>query len=442
MSNRGRKRVFTSLLLVVFIFLFFSSRLLVINQVTGCDDCSENQIEWVQSYSGQVKSGGSSMIQTLAGGFVITGNDYLDEFDDDVLLLKTDSEGAMVWNKTYGGTDSDRARQVIQTSDGGFALAGSTSSFGCCGVASMYLIKTDSEGNKEWEGIYGGFYYDAAYGLVQTEDNGFALAGITYSYGAGQYDAYLVKTDSVGIMEWNYTYSGVWSGTQYDGAYAVIQTNDGGFALAGFTSFGYPDMFLVKVDSEGGEEWIKSYGGLDSDTAYAIIQTNDNGFALAGFTKAVGSGESDMLLVKTNSTGYMEWYQTFGGSEYENAHTLIQTLDGGYALAGSTSSGDFDMFFVKTNSTGSMEWNCTYGGENADGAFSLIQTSNISYVILGSSTTEPVELFTLNNYEFWLIKIKDPSSIDATVSSFVISIVSSNLILIFYKIKSKKRKKN
>ncbi|MCG3227570.1 MAG: hypothetical protein H7645_11685 [Candidatus Heimdallarchaeota archaeon] len=428
-----------SFVLFIFIFLFFSSRLLSINQVNGGDECSENQIDWVHHYSGQVKSGGSSIIQTSDGGFVGTGNDYLDDFNDDVLLFKTDSEGLMIWNKTFGGTDSDRAREVIKTKDGGFALAGSTSSFGCCGVASMYLIKTDSEGNKEWEGIYGGLYYDAAYSLVQTEDNGFVLAGFTNSFGAGQYDAYLIKTDSMGIMEWNHTYSGVWSGTQYDGAYDVIQTHDGGFALAGFTSFGYPDMFLVKVDSEGEEEWIKSYGGLDSDTAYAIVQTNDNGFALAGFTKAVGSGESDMLLVKTDSDGQMEWYQTYGGPEYENAHALIQTIDGGFALAGSTSSGDYDMFFVKTNSTGSMEWNCTYGGENADGAFSLIQTSNISYVILGSSTTEPVELFTLNNNEFWLLKIKDPSSIDKTTSNLAAPLILSILMLIFYKLKNKKK---
>ncbi|MHA2309278.1 MAG: hypothetical protein ACXABJ_08375, partial [Candidatus Heimdallarchaeaceae archaeon] len=439
--NKRRMRVFTSFLFVVFIFLFYSSRFCGIIKVRSADECSENQIEWKHSYSGQVKSGGSSIIQTSDGGFVGTGNDYKDEFDDDVLLFKTDSEGLMIWNKTYGGTDSDRARQVILTSDGGFALAGSTSSFGCCGVASMYLIKTDSEGNKEWEGIYGGLKFDVAYSLVQTDDNGFVLAGFTNSYGAGQYDAYLVKTDSMGIMEWNYTYTGVWSGTQYDGAYAVIQTHDGGFALAGFTSFGYPDMFLVKVNSEGIEEWTQSYGDLDADTAYAIVQTNDNGFALAGYTKPAGSGQSDILLVKTDSEGLMEWYQTYGGLDYENAHALVQTFDGGYALAGSTSSGDYDMLFVKTNATGSMEWNCTYGGENADGAFSLIQTSNDSYVILGSSTTEPVELFTLNNYEFWLLKIKDPSSIDETSGNPGILVTSSLFLPIIYRFYKRKKKK-
>jgi hypothetical protein len=439
--KKRRRNVLASYLLVVSILSLSSISIFGINQVIGCDDCSEDQIEWKYCYSGQVKSGGSSLVQTPDGGFVGAGNDYNDEFDDDVLLFKTDSEGRMIWNKTYGGSDSDRARQVILTSDGGYAIAGSTSSFGCCGVASMYLIKTDSEGNLEWEGIYGGLFFDAAYSLVQAADNGFVLAGFTNSYGAGQYDAYLVKTDSMGIMEWNYTYTGVWSGTQYDGAYAVIQTHDGGFALAGFTSFGYPDMFLIKVDSEGVEQWTQTYGDVDSDTAYAIVQTNDNGFALAGFTKSAGTGESDMLLIKTDSEGQLEWYQTYGGPEYENAHTLIQTLDGGYALAGSTSSGDYDMFFVKTNSTGGMEWNCTYGGENADGAFSLIQTSNDSYVILGSSTEEPVELFTLNNNEFWLLKIKDPSSIEETTSNFLIPIVSGILIFVFYKSKKRKRRK-
>ncbi|MCG3222558.1 MAG: hypothetical protein H7641_14350, partial [Candidatus Heimdallarchaeota archaeon] len=272
-------------------------------------------------------------------------------------------------------------------------------------------------------------------------DNGFALAGFTNSFGEGQYDAYLVKINSEGIMEWNYTYSGVWSGTQYDGAYAIIQTNDGGFALAGFTSFGYPDMFLVKVDSEGSEEWSQIYGGLDADTAYAIVQTNDNGFALAGFTKAVGAGGSDMLLVKTDSDGLMEWYQTYGGLEYENAHALIQTFDEGYALAGSTSSGDYDMLFVKVNSTGDQEWNCTFGGSNVDGAFSLVQTSNDSYVIAGSSTTEPVELFTLNSYEFWILKIRDPSNIAETTFNPGIQLAFSLFVLIICKLNRRKRKK-
>ena len=162
------------------------------------------------------------------------------------------------------------------------------------------------------------------------------------------------------------------------------------------------------------------------------------GYAFTGFTQSVGAGESDILLIKTDSNGLIEWYQTFGGAESESAHALIQTSDGGYALAGTTSLGDHEMLFVKANSTGHMEWNCTYGGSNADGAFSLVQTENDSYVIVGSSTENALELFTMNSNEFWILKIKDPLSINRTELNnyFQISIVFTLVLLI-----SKKRKK-
>jgi hypothetical protein len=431
-ERRNRKQKLVICFLVI-------SLLLLPSNVKSCSECSKNQIEWLRTYSGSLKSSASSIIRTFDGGFVVAGNDFIDEENDDALLLKTDNEGKMIWNKTYGGLGSDKARVVIQTNDGGLALAGSTSSYGS-GDSDVYLIKTDSEGEIKWEGAYGGYAYDGAYGLVQTQDKGFVLAGFTNSYGAGQYDAYVVKTDSEGIIEWNKTYTGTWSGTQYDGAYDIIQTTEGGYAIVGFTSFGFPDMLVVKINSEGIEEWTQSYGGLFSDTAYSILQTQDEGFVFTGFTQSVGAGESDILLVKTDSNGLMEWHQTFGGVESENAHALIQTFDGGFALAGTTSLGDHEMLFVKTNSTGHMEWNCTYGGPNADGAFSLVQTDNDSYVIVGSSTEKAVELFTMNSYEFWILKISNPSNLNKTEYNSYYQTYSLLIAVFIITIKRKRRK--
>ena len=306
-ERRNRKRKIVICLIVI-------SLLLLPSNVESCNECSKKQIDWFRTYSGYLKSSASSIIQTMDGGFAIAGNDFVDEENDDVLLLKTDSTGKMIWNETFGGTGSDKARVIIQTKDGGLALAGSTSSYGS-GDSDMYLIKTNSRGEVDWEGVYGGSAYDGAYGLVQTKDNGFALAGFTNSYGAGQYDAYVVKTDSEGIMEWNYTYTGTWSGTQYDGAYDLIQTAEGGLALIGFTSFGFPDMLVVKLNSEGVEEWTQSYGGLFSDTAYSILQTQDNGYAFTGFTQSVGAGESDILLIKTDSNDEHEKNKRIGHSK-------------------------------------------------------------------------------------------------------------------------------
>jgi len=154
-----------------------------------------------------------------------------------------------MWQQTYGGTEDDGALSLVQTTDGGYALAGDTESFGDL-WADFWLVKTDGSGNMEWNQTYGEPGEEYAYSLVQTSDGGYALAGITESLGAGDYDFWLVKTDGSGNMEWNQTYGG----TERDGALSLVQTTDGGYALAGVTeSFGagYRDFLLVKTDEYG-----------------------------------------------------------------------------------------------------------------------------------------------------------------------------------------------
>ena len=154
-----------------------------------------------------------------------------------------------MWNQTYGGASFDGAYALVETSDGGFALTGSTDSFGA-GNADFWLVKTDASGNMEWNQTYGGAENDGAYALVETSDGGFALTGFTDSFGAGDVDFWLVKTDGSGNVEWNQTYGGA----SFDGAYALVETSDGGFALTGETdSFGAgdTDFWLVKTDENG-----------------------------------------------------------------------------------------------------------------------------------------------------------------------------------------------
>jgi predicted secreted protein len=152
------------------------------------------------------------------------------------------------WNRTYGGTGLERAFALVQTTDGGYALAGHTDSFGA-GSADFWLVKTDTSGNMQWNKTYGEIGVDEAEALVQTVDGGYALAGWT-TIGAGDYDFWLVKTDASGTVQWDKTYGG----TNEEHAYALVQTTDGGYALAGFTaSFGAGnyDFWLVKTDASG-----------------------------------------------------------------------------------------------------------------------------------------------------------------------------------------------
>jgi hypothetical protein len=255
-----------------------------------------------------------------------------------------DEKGNIEWNKTYGGDAQDRAYSLIETSDEGYALAGSTWSFGP-GKDDFWLIKTDRYGNLEWNKTYGGVGSESASSLAKTSDEGFVLAGGTFSGNYSDPDFWLVKIDANGNMEWNqtYNYNSLWSHANF-----VFETADEGFAIAGIVSIPPPvslgEFWLIKTDANGNMEWNKTYG----ETVYSLIKTSDGGFALAG---------EDFRLVKTDSYGNIEWSQTHSGSEDDIARSLVETSDGGYVITGSTTSfgaGGTDFWLIKTDEYGNI----------------------------------------------------------------------------------------
>jgi hypothetical protein len=286
------------------------------------------------------------------------------------------------WNKTYGGTAEDTLPSVIQTNDGGYLLSGYTRSFGS-GQTDFWSLKIDSGGNVQWNKTYGGPYREEAVCSIQTSDGGYATVGNKDVSGYENFDVWLVKTDSFGVAQWNKTYGG----GAYDfagGHKCLVQTSDGGYAIGGRTrswAVGQEDSLLIKTDSGGNMQWYKIYGGYDYEGCIPMIQTADGGYALAGW-----QNPHYMYLVKTNSSGDMQWSNTYGGTGYENGFDLIQTIEGGFAIAGSTTSygaGGIDFYVVKTDSSGVMQWNKTYGGSGDDEAHSLIQMSDGEFVISG-----------------------------------------------------------
>ena len=219
----------------------------------------------------------------------------------DILLIKADANGNIIWSKTYGGTNYEDAYFVQQTSDGGYIVAGVTNSFGA-GGHDIFLIKTDASGNLQWAKTYGGTNYDYAYSVQQTSDGGYIVAGLTTSFGASGYDIFLIKTDGNGNIIWAKTYMGIYE----DGAYYVQQTSDGGYILTGYTSsFGAGDygIFLIKTDANGNIIWTKTYGGTGDEQAYSVKQTSDGGYIVAGRTRSFGAGSWDVFLVKTDANG-------------------------------------------------------------------------------------------------------------------------------------------
>jgi hypothetical protein len=282
--------------------------------------------EWNKIFDASYWDFAYSVQQTSDGGYILAGQTLLGAGGGDVWLIKTDSNGAETWNKTFGGTDWDRADSVQQTFDGGYIIAGKTRSFGA-GSEDAWLIKTDSDGNEVWNKTFGGSDYDYARSVRQASDGGYIIAGYTESFGAGGGDVWLIKTDPNGNEEWKKTF-GDW---RADRAECVQQTFDGGYVIAGqtvsFTVEGYYDVWLIKTDPNGNEEWNTVFGGPAFDYGYSVQQTSDGGYILAG------RGYTN--LIKTDSHGKEEWNKAFGGS----FHSVRQASDGGYVATGYIDTG-------------------------------------------------------------------------------------------------------
>lgn len=337
---------------------------------------------WVARIGGTDSDFALSVVQTRDGGFAFVGRTFSFGGHPDAYLVKTDASGGIQWNKTYGGTNMEFAYSLVQTTDGGFVLAGSRYISSAQGF-DAYLAATDALGNLLWNKTYGGAKTDEAYSVVQTGDNGYAMAGYSRSFGASS-DFYLVKTDSLGNLQWSRTYGGA----SEDCAYSMVRTNDNGFALAGSTSSfgaGYSDAYLIKTDASGNMQWTKTYGGTEDDCANCVIQTQDGGFALAGYTWSFGSVYSDVYLIKTNTLGNMQWNETYAATYFDTANSVVQTNDGGYIIAGSTGDGlSGDAYLVKTDASGNQLWNRIYEEESVDSEFySVIETRDGRYVLAG-----------------------------------------------------------
>jgi len=367
-------------------------------------------VQWQKTFGGSDEDWGHSVQQTGDGGYIIAGYAFCEPGSIDVYLVKTDSAGNMQWQRTLGSNlYHEYGYSIQQTHDGGFIIAGSIMPLEG-GYNDLYLIKTDSVGNEVWQKTFGGSKDDYGYSVQQTTDGGYIIAGETYSFAAGYYsDVYLIKTDSAGNMVWQKTFGG----GHYDWGYSVQQTADGGYIIAGATwSFGAgcSDVYLIKTDSAGNLLWQKTLGGSDWERGYSVQQTSDGGFIIAGETRSFGAGGYDVYLIKTDSTGNLQWQKTFGGSNTEWGNSVQQTSDGGYIIAGCTDSfgaGGDDVYPIKTDSAGNLLWQKTFGGSDYDWGYSVQQTSDGGFIIAGMTRSfgagyDDVYLIKLapENYQF------------------------------------------
>lgn len=352
--------------------------------------------KWSNTYGGDGKDYGKCVRQTLDGGYVIAGStDSLNAAGSDFYLVKTLGPSVDIhWGRSYGGV---AGRTVLNTQDGGFAIAGHTRTGG---NYDAYLVKTWSNGAVQWNGTFGGDGYDLAHDMKATTDGGYILVGGTTSYGTGDYDVFLVKTDADGQELWAYPYGG----SDYDFGFSVHQTQDGGYIIAGTTeSFGPAgcNAYLLKTDADGTQEWQQAFGGNGWDDGYAVLQTADGGYIMAGRTGSSATG-FDMYLVKTDAGGNEIWQYTFGGSGLDEGYSMQETRDGGFIIAGNTipaGAGRRDVYLVKVNRHGEEIWTETYGGKGNECGYSVMQTHDNGFIIGGYTDS-----FGAGKEDYYLVK--------------------------------------
>ena len=387
----------------------FGASIFTLKITEAVNESTRGELVWEKTFGGKGYDIANSIQITPEGDYIITGvtspapASTAGPSEEDIYLLKIDSSGELIWEKNLGGNGPDGGYSVQMTDDGCYIITGFMGSYEG-NLYHIYLGKIDSSGNTLWEKTYFATGWDFGCSVIQTSDRGYAIAGNTYNYMTENNEVYLVKIDASGNEEWGKIYGG----TDDDYGSCIVQTNDGGYAIAGTTeSFGNGgDVYLVKTDNLGNMEWSKTYGDIGRDGGCSIVQTSDDGYAIAGLTYPVGKEAADVYLVKTDSSGNEEWSKTYGGEGWDEGNCVIQTNDENYVITGISKSfskyGDCDAYVIKTDTEGNLLWELSVGGTRDDTGKSIRETENDSYVITGSTESSGA-----GEEDVYLIKIQE-----------------------------------
>lgn len=355
---------------------------------------ANTQTTFQKVFGGTAMDEGKSVRQTTDGGYIIAGTTTsYGAGGRDIIVIKTNSMGDTTWTKTYGDANGNEYGFCIQqTTDGGYILSGSSQDF-FNGEEDIYLLKLAANGDTTWTRKYGGNGIESGTYVQQTSDGGYIIACQTPAFGAGSFDVYLVKLNATGAIIWTKTFGEIGS----ENGYAVDQTSDGGYILTGSTDntfgFGGSDFYLIKTDSNGNHIWSKAYGNSGFEEGKAVQQTSDGGYILAGTSEnTLGPLGPNMCLIKTNSVGDTLWSKLYGGQMIDECYDVKQTSDGGYIMVGKSFSfsanGDYDVYVVKVNNQGVVQWSKTYGGNTTNHneiGYSIQQTADNGYIISGET---------------------------------------------------------
>ena len=407
-------------------------------------------IDVIKTLGGTKNDAFSSIKKTTDGGYIAVGYAQSSDFDIsnknndsyDYWVVKFDATNTIEWSKTFGGSDDDRARDILQLSDGSFLVTGFSRSTDLdvsvnSGNYDFWVVKINIDGTLVWEKSFGFSGADQSYIIKQTSDGNFLLGGsldVTASGGQGNSktskrhaggDYWLLKIDTKGNKLWSRYYGGQFTDTLLD----ISETENGNYILTGYSdssdtdisnNLGEYDFWIVKVNNTGDLIWERNFGGSQIDEAFSITKTTDNHFLIAGNTRSadkdvtLNNGSSDIWVIKISSDGTLIWERNFGGTSFDNANKIISAERGGFYVVGSSRSSDIDaasnfgnkdVWILKIDATGNLQWQKNIGGSNLDEASSVIELQNGSLIVSGESWSSDNDILENKGFSDGLIVV-------------------------------------
>lgn len=404
------------------------------------------EIEWQRCLGGSGLDQGSATLQIAEGDLLVmmttnsSNGDVTGNYGgNDIWLGRLNNLGDVLWQRTYGGTGHDGARAIQETNEGGYILAGNTYSndidvIGSHGGGDIWVVLVDALGEVIWQRALGGMGFDHAQDVAALPDGGYLIVGETYStdgdvtFQHGNGDAWVIKLNSNGEVEWQKTLGG----SDNDGARAVAVALDGGSIVSGFTfsndgdvsgNNGMADLWVVKLDAEGNMEWETTLGGSGIDGANDICQSTEGLITATGFTESndgdvtgfLGGG-SDTWVVQLDANGTLLWQKCIGGNGQDIAQSLILTEDGGCTVLCSTDSdggdvtghhGESDIWIARLVATGELAWQRALGGTGSDGPTNLERAEDGGYLVTGFTSSNNGDAIGNHGgmFDAWVVKL-------------------------------------
>jgi len=413
-------------------------------------------IQWAKCLGGSAADAPNQIIQTSTGGYVIAG--YSASADGDVTghhggydywIVKLSSSGNLIWQKSLGGTNSEQARSIVECNDGGYAIAGTSSSndgdvTGNHGQSDYWIVKLSPNGNLVWQKSFGGSNEDYASSIINTIDGGFLVAGSTASNDGdvisnnGSYDIWLVKLNANGNLQWQKTIGS----NHVESAKEIYRSQNGRYLLA-YDSLGYPWSYsargkVIKMDSLGNIEWKK--GVAAGIRPWDIQETLDGELCLASTDWGnicnyyYYGGQTYIMISKSDTSENFAWGEMMGGKLENTAEDILQTSDLGFIVAGGTrftacnvdtNYGELDYWLIKLRCDGEVLWQKSLGGSDDDNASTIVQSVDGGFVVAGSTLSNDVNV-TGNHggYDFWIVKLSSGVVCLAPDSIYVSNITS------------------